>query len=113
MSSTEPKMKKRSSHFKGGLLAGAIFGIAAGIFMSSKQGKQLTKQLQNRTKEIQTRLYKELKKSKKLTEATYEKAIENVLEHYAKTRAIAAKEIPELRRYLLAKWKEVKREFGA
>ncbi len=104
---------KTKSHFKGGLLAGAIFGIAAGIFMSSKQGKQLAKQLRSQTTEIQKRLMKELSKSRKVSEETYADAIDRVLTYYTKSRKIAAREAPELRRYLLAKWREVQRELKA
>lgn len=105
--------KKKSSHFKGGLLAGAIFGVAAGIFMSSKQGKQLAKQLRSQTGDIQKRLVKELSKSKKISQETYADAIDSVLSYYTKSRKIAAREVPELRRYLLAKWSEVKRDMKA
>jgi gas vesicle protein len=110
---TKEPIKKTPSHFKAGILAGTVFGIAAGIFMSSKQGKKLAKQLQSQTKEIQARLQKELKKTKKLTEESYADAIENVLGYYAKSRKIASKEVPELRRYLMAKWSTVKKELNA
>jgi gas vesicle protein len=110
MKNTTPQPKKKS-HFKAGVLAGAVFGLAAGIFMSSKEGKQLAKKLRSQTAEIQTRLQKELKKNKKLTEEVYGDSIENVLAYYVKARKIAAKEVPELRRYLLAKWSTVKKEF--
>jgi gas vesicle protein len=103
---------KKKGHFKAGVLAGAVFGIAAGIFMSSKQGKQLAKQLKSQTAEIQGRIVKELKKSKKMSEENYGKAIDSVLGYYAKSRKIAAKEVPELRKYLMAKWKSVKKELA-
>lgn len=105
-------MSHNKSHFKSGLLAGAVFGLAAGIFMNSKRGKELAAELRSHTKEIQTRLNKELKKAKKVTEASYGDAIENVLAYYTKSRKIAAREVPELRRYLLAKWNDVKKELA-
>ena len=104
---------RKKSHFKAGVLAGAMFGIAAGIFMSSKQGKQLAKQLRSQTADIQARLQKELKKTRKVTEATYADAIDNVLGYYVRARKIASKEVPELRRYLMAKWAQVKKEVQA
>lgn len=111
-------MKKESvaptkkGHFKAGVLAGAVFGIAAGIFMSSKQGKKLAKELKSQTTDIQARIVKELKKGKKMSEENYGMAIDNVLGYYAKSRKIASKEVPELRRYLMAKWKSVKKELA-
>lgn len=109
MKNSTPQPRKKS-HFKAGILAGAVFGLAAGIFMSSKQGKQLAKQLRAQTADIQNRLQKELKKTRKVTEETYADAIDNVLGYYVKARKIASKEVPELRRYLLTKWAHVKKE---
>jgi uncharacterized protein YktB (UPF0637 family) len=107
MKNAKPQKK---SHFKTGVLAGVIFGIAAGIFMNSKQGKTLAKQLEAQAKEIQKRLHKELKKAKHVSEDSYADAIENILTYYAKSKKIAAAEVPALRKHLLAKWQLVKRE---
>jgi|SRR3989338_338260 len=107
---TSKSQPQKKSHFKAGVLAGAIFGIAAGIFMNSKQGKALAKQLESQAKEIQGRLQKELKKAKHLSEDSYADAIENILAYYAKSKKIAVKEIPALRKHLLSKWDLVKRE---
>ena len=110
MSDTSSKGKK--SHFKGGLLTGALFGIAAGIFMSSKQGKEMAKQLKKQATEVQDRIETELKSKKTITEKTYKESIDTVLAYYIKSKAIAKEEVPALRRYLLGKWKEVKKELA-
>ena len=110
MSKTSKTPKKRSSHLKAGLVAGALFGVAAGIFMSSKQGKKLAKDLKAQTSKIEARLRKELSSAKKLTEGNYEEAIDNVLAYYAKSRQIAKTEVPALRRYLVGRWGEVQKE---
>lgn len=102
--------KKKKTHFKAGLLAGAVFGLAAGIFMSSKQGKQLAKELQAKTKEIQKRLHTELKKTSHLTQDAYEDSIDRVLGYYTKSRQIASKEAPALKRYLMSKWHMIQKE---
>ena len=106
----KPKVKKKKSHFGKGLLAGAIFGLAAGIFMSSKEGKDMANKLQKRSSEIETKLRSEFAKKKTLTEDTYKDSIDTVLAYYLKSRKIAKSEIPALRRYLLSKWKLVKAE---
>lgn len=103
-------MPQKKSHFKAGMLAGALFGLAAGIFMSSKQGKKLAKDLRTQTKDIQTRLMREFKKTTHVSEKSYQQAIDRVLAYYAKSRQIAAKEVPSLRRYLVSRWHIVKRE---
>mgnify|MGYP001591215300 CR=1 FL=1 len=110
---TDPQPKKKKSHFKAGLLAGAVFGLAAGIFMSSKEGKKLAKNLQTKTKEIQKRLTKEMKKAAHLSEDTYEDAIDRVLAYYTKSRQIASKEAPALKRYLMGKWHMIQKEIKA
>lgn len=102
--------KKPSSHIKAGLVAGALFGIAAGIFMSSKQGKKLAKDLKTHTAKIEARLRKELAGVKTLTESSYEDAIDTVLGYYSKSRSIAKEEVPALRRYLVSRWHEVQKE---
>lgn len=78
--------------------------------MSSKQGKKLAKDLKTHTANIEARLRKELSSAKKVTEANYEDAIDNVLAYYAKSRSIAKEEVPALRRYLVGRWSEVQKE---
>lgn len=104
------KDKKKKSHFGKGLMAGALFGIAAGIFMSSREGKQMADKLQKRAKEIETRLKAEFKKNKDMSEKNYKESIDTVLAYYIKSKKIAKAEIPALRRYLLGKWKFIKAE---
>lgn len=102
--------EKKKSHFGKGMIAGAIFGIAAGIYMSSREGKQMAQKLRSRAGEIEKRLHSEFRKNKDLTESAYENAIETVLAYYLRTKKIAKNEIPNLRSYLLGKWSMVKEE---
>jgi len=106
----KPKDKKKKSRFGKGLMAGALFGIAAGIFMSSKEGKRMADKLQKQAKEIESRLRNEFKKKKELSEQTYAESIDSVLAYYMKSRKIAKSEIPALRNYLMGKWKLIKME---
>lgn len=107
MSSTK---REKKSHFGKGLMAGALLGVAAGIFMSSKEGKQMAKKLQAKANQIEKHLQQELAKKSELTQATYTEAIDNVLAYYAKSRQIAKSEIPALRKFLISKWKSIKHE---
>lgn len=102
--------KKKKGHFGKGLIAGAIFGIAAGIFMSSREGKSMAKKLELRAKEIEKKLRVELTKKKELTESTYGEAIDSILAYYSKSKKIAKTEIPDLKRYLESKWEFVRDE---
>jgi gas vesicle protein len=98
------------SKFGKGLMAGALFGIAAGIYMASKEGKQLTDKLKKSSTEIEKRIRAELKKQKGMTQQAYNQSIDTVLAYYLKSKKIAKTELPELRKYLLAKWEFVKEE---
>ena len=98
------------SKFGKGLVAGALFGIAAGIYMSSKEGKQLTDRLKKRSTEIEKRIRAELKKQKAMSQTAYNNSIDTVLAYYLKSKKIAKTELPDLRKYLLAKWELVKDE---
>jgi gas vesicle protein len=107
---TKPAPKKKKGHFGKGLLAGAIFGIAAGIFLTSKEGKQVTKRIESRAREIEKKLRMEFKKKKEITEATYDESVDRVLAYYLKTKQIAKTELPSLKRILRDKWASVQAE---
>lgn len=104
--------KKKKGHFGKGLIAGAIFGIAAGIFMSSQDGKKMAKKLEVQAKGIEKKLRGEFKKKKDLTEGAYNEAIDSVLAYYLKSKKIAKTELPGLKHYLKDKWTLVKSELG-
>lgn len=105
--------KKKKGHFGKGLIAGAIFGIAAGIFMSSRDGKKMAKKLELQAKGIETKLRSEFKKKKDLTQSAYSESIDSVLAYYLKSKKIAKTELPALKRYLSDKWELVKDELGS
>lgn len=105
--------KKKKGHFGKGLIAGAIFGIAAGIFMSSREGKKMAKDLEVKARGIETKLRGEFKKKKDLTQGAYEESIDSVLAYYMKSKKIAKTELPALKRYLSDKWELVKDELGS
>jgi hypothetical protein len=108
-----PHDKKPHKHTGSTLLAGAIFGLAAGIFMSSREGKRMADRLQSRAKEIESRLRREFDKRKTATESAYAESIDSVLAYYLKSKEIAKSEIPQLRTYLLGKWGHVKEEMAS
>jgi gas vesicle protein len=93
-----------------GLAAGAILGLAAGLFIQSKKGKELTKDARKKAMALQKQVMKRLQKTGEMTKATYEEIVEDVVKYYAKSKDIAAKEVPEVRAFLLSKWKEVEAE---
>jgi hypothetical protein len=107
---SEKKIAKKKGHFGKGLIAGAIFGIAAGIFMSSREGKMMAKKLESRAKEIEKKLRVDLMKKKDLTQDAYGETIDSILAYYSKSKKIAKTEVPDLKRYLEDKWDLVRGE---
>ncbi|MDP3793355.1 MAG: YtxH domain-containing protein [Candidatus Uhrbacteria bacterium] len=103
--------KAPSSHLRAGLVAGAILGLAAGLFLQSRQGKKLTKDAQKKAVQLQAQVMKKLKGIENMSKAKYTEIVDHVLAYYTKTREIAKTEVPQVRSYLLARWKEIEREF--
>lgn len=98
---------KPSSHLRAGLAAGAILGLATGFFLQSRQGKALTKDAMKKAQLLQGQVMKKLAKTEHLTKEAYTDMVDHVLAYYGKTKEVAAKEVPQVRSYLLARWKEI------
>lgn len=95
----------KKSHVGAGLMAGAVLGLAAGLFLQSRKGKQLTKDAQKKAMQLQGQLLKKLESAGDLSKEKYESLVDHVLGHYTKTKEIAEKELPEVRKFLLSRWK--------
>ena len=97
--------QKRASHVGAGLMAGAVLGLAAGLFLRSRRGQQLTRDAQKKAAQLQIKVVKRLQSMETLTRERYEEVVDDVLDYYAKSREVAKKEIPQVRAYLLGRWK--------
>lgn len=103
-----PLKKKSSSHVGAGLAAGAVLGLAAGLFLQSRKGKELTADAQKKAKLLQKQVMKKLEAAGDLSKEAYADMVEHVVEFYQKSKDVAAKEAPQVRKYLMGQWKEVK-----
>lgn len=101
--------KKKSSHLGAGIAAGAILGLAAGLFLQSKKGKELTKDARKKAMVLQKQVMKRLEKAGEMSKDVYEEIVDDVVKYYAKSKDLAAKEIPEVRAFLMSKWKEIEK----
>jgi gas vesicle protein len=101
--------KKPSSHLGAGLLVGTLIGVAAGYFLQSKQGKQLLKDGHKKAEKLQATLAKELNKAGDLSKETYEKLVDKVMDYYTAGKEISKNEAPEIRAFLLKKWKNIEK----
>lgn len=90
-----------------GLAAGTILGMAAGLFLQSKRGKQISKDAMKSAQVLQKRIMKKLDGVEELTKDKYEEVVDHVLEYYTKTKEVAQKELPQVRAFLLSQWKAV------
>lgn len=105
-----PESKKKSSHLGAGLAAGAVIGLAAGLFLQSRKGKELTHDAMKKAQLLQKQVQKKLNESGVMTKEKYEEVVDYVVGYYTKTKEIAAKEIPQVKKYLLGQWKTIEKE---
>ncbi|MBD3281527.1 hypothetical protein GF391_02160 [Candidatus Uhrbacteria bacterium] len=107
--------KKEESHGKGflaaGLVAGAALAVGTAYYLNTPKGKKMLEKAEKKALAMQKKLTSELNKKKKLTKENYEDAVKKVLAYYTKTKDIAASEAPEVKEYLLSKWKDVEKEY--
>jgi len=101
---------KKSSHLGAGVLIGTIIGVATGFFLQSKDGKSLIKDANKKGKALQMKLMKEMKKAEGMTKAKYTELVDTTMAYYTKSKEIAEKDVPQIRRFLLGKWKEIEKE---
>jgi gas vesicle protein len=106
----KPMTDQKKSHFGAGLMAGAIMGVAAGLFLQSQKGKQMTKGMQKKANKLQTKLMKELKTSKVLNKEKYEEIVDMVMDYYVKSKEVAKTEVPAIRNYLMSSWSRISKE---
>lgn len=104
---------KKSSHLGVGLLAGALIGMAAGLFLQSKKGKEMTKDLTKKATKLQAKLMKELGHVQDLSKEKYEEVVDSVTDYYVKSKEVAKNEIPEIRKFLLKQWSQIEKTLKA
>jgi len=111
------KKKKTSGAKKGmiaaGLVAGAALGVATAYYLNTPKGKKMLQQAEKKALELQKKLMKELGKTKKLTKERYNEIVEKLVAYYVKTKDITQSEVPEIKGYLMDKWKTIEKEYKA
>lgn len=102
--------KPSSSHLGAGLAAGAALGLAAGLFLQSRKGKELTRDAMKKAQLLQKQVQKKIKASGIMSKDKYEEIVDYMVGYYSKTKEIAAKEIPVVRKFLMDQWKGIESE---
>ena len=105
------KQPTNKSHLAAGLIAGAALGVAAAYFLNTPKGKKMLQHAEKKAMEMQRKLMRELNKTEHLTKDKYTQIVENIVKYYAKTKEISSSEVPEIKRYLLGKYKQIEKEY--
>jgi len=107
-------MKKSPSHLGAGigagLAAGAALGLAAGFFLQSRKGKELTRDAMKKAQLLQKQVQKKIKAAGDMSKEKYEDIVDYVVDYYSKSKEIAQKEIPTVRKFLMDQWKGIEKE---
>ncbi len=101
---------KKSSHLGAGLAAGAALGLAAGLFLQSRKGKELQRDAMKKAQLLQKQVQKKIKETGVMNHEKYEEVVDYVVKYYTKSKDIAAKEVPQVKKFLMAQWKEISKE---
>ncbi len=105
-----PSTATSSSHIGAGLAAGAALGLAAGLFLQSRKGKVLTRDAMKKAQLLQKQVQKKIKVAGEMSKEKYADIVEHMIAYYAKTKEVAQKEIPEVRKFLMGQWKSIENE---
>ena len=104
---------KKSSSKKLSLLEGAFMGvalgIAAGLFLSSKKGKKIQKDVKQSAAEFYAYIAPKLKRMKKVGEKEYFIFIESAAKNFAKAKNLSTEELKELTIDAKKAWKHLKK----
>jgi gas vesicle protein len=94
-----------------GFAMGAALGAIAGILFAPAVGKQTQKKLMSKAHEIKGMVAAKAVELKKLSEETYAKLVEEAV-FMAKKKKMTEKEVMALKKDLLARYKDLKKEIG-
>jgi len=89
-------MAKNKLTFLGGAVVGLALGVAASLFLTSKKGKKLTKDMQVVLADFYKGVAPKLKNIKKMGEEQYKEFMEAAARQYGKAKKLSEVKIKEL-----------------
>jgi len=106
-------MKKNNTlKFLEGAVAGVTLGIAATIFLASKRGKKLKRDLGHTMFDFYSYIAPKLKKIKKMGEKEYQLFMEKAVKQYAKAKKVSADVTKELLKETKKSWNYFSKHLG-
>ena len=92
------------------LLAGMTAGIAAGMFLKSDKGQEMTEDAKKQAKVLHKQLLKKVKNLKVLSKEKYEDLVDDLIEQYRHTKELAESQIHDMRERLMDQWDNVREQ---
>ena len=93
----------------GGALIGAVLGIAAGMLMAPKKGKELRKDVKKISADFYKSIAPELKKIKKFSEKEYKIFVKKAAVNYSKVKKLSTEEAKILANEAQKSWNHLKK----
>jgi len=103
------KQSEKKGKFLSGALIGAVLGVAAGIFATSKKGKEISKEAKVKIAEFYKFIAPQIKKAKEMGEREYKAFINKALVGYNKTKKFKKEDLKSLAKEAHASWKHLKK----
>ena len=103
---------KNSTKVLSGAVAAVAIGVAAAVFLNSKQGKQLKKELKAGLGDFYKAIAPRLKKMKKMGQEEYKEFMKTAAEQYGKAKKMAEPKIKELVKEAQDSWKYFSSHLG-
>lgn len=97
--------KGNAAKFLGGAVIGIALGVAASMFLSSKKGKELKKDIEGVMADFYKYISPKIKKIEKMGEKEYKEFMKNAAEQYAKAKEMSEDMASELIRNAQQSWK--------
>ena len=104
--------KGNTTKFLEGAVAGMALGVAASMFLATKKGKEVTKDIEGVMADFYKYISPKVKKMQKMGEKEYKEFMKNSAEQYAKSKKISEDMAKQLVKDAQQSWKHFSKHLG-